>query len=171
VLNPSEHQERAFLVGVEFRSTGRARRSGKTSSGTIPAGAAAARDHATSVAASSSSLPADSPDFSSEESLDELRALATSAGAEIAGEFTQRRDRPDPATLIGKGKLEEIAAASASVSADVILFDHDLSPSQQRNIERVLNTRVIDRTQLILDIFARHARTREGQLQVELAQL
>ena len=133
------------------------------------------------MAASSSSsfLPADSPDFSSdftsdftsEESLDELRALATSAGAEIAGEFTQRKDRPDPATLIGKGKLEEIAGAAASVSADVILFDHDLSPSQQRNIERVVHTRVIDRTQLILDIFARHARTREGQLQVELAQL
>ncbi len=83
----------------------------------------------------------------------------------------QRRDRPEPATLIGKGKLEEIAGAAASVSADVILFDHDLSPSQQRNIERVVHTRVIDRTQLILDIFARHARTREGQLQVELAQL
>jgi hypothetical protein len=111
VLNPSEHQERAFLVGVEFRTKGRAGRSGKTSSTTITAGAAAARDHATSMAA----LPADSPDFSSEESLDELRALAASAGAEIAGEFTQRRDRPDPATLIGKGKLEEIAAASASV--------------------------------------------------------
>jgi len=116
-------------------------------------------------------LPADSPDFSSEESLDELRSLAMSAGAEVVGEFSQRKDRPDPATLIGKGKLEEIAGAAASVSADVILFDHDLSPSQQRNIERVLNTRVIDRTQLILDIFARHARTREGQLQVELAQL
>jgi GTPase len=110
-------------------------------------------------------------DFTSEESLDELRTLATSVGAEIAGEFTQRRDRPEPATLIGKGKLEEIAGAAASVSADVILFDHDLSPSQQRNIEHVVHTRVIDRTQLILDIFARHARTREGQLQVELAQL
>ena len=171
VLNPSERQERAFLVGVEFRTRGRAGHSGKTSSATITPGAQAARDHATSVAASSSSLPADSPDFSSEESLDELRALATSAGAQIAGEFTQHRDRPDPATLIGKGKLEEIAGASASVSADVILFDHDLSPSQQRNIERVVHTRVIDRTQLILDIFARHARTREGQLQVELAQL
>jgi GTP-binding protein HflX len=83
----------------------------------------------------------------------------------------QHRDRPDPATLIGKGKLEEIAGASASVSADLILFDHDLSPSQQRNIERVVHTRVLDRTQLILDIFAHHARTREGQLQVELAQL
>ena len=168
VLNPSERQERAFLVGVEFRTRGR---SGKTRSASITSGAQAARDHATSVAGSSSSLPADSPDFSSEESLDELRALATSAGAGIAGEFTQRKDRPDPATLIGKGKLEEIAGAAASVSADVILFDHDLSPSQQRNIERVVHTRVIDRTQLILDIFARHARTREGQLQVELAQL
>jgi len=175
VLNPSEQQERAFLVGVEFRTRGRAGHGEKTSSTSITPGARAARNHATSVAASSSSssssLPTDSPDFSSEESLDELRALATSAGAEIAGEFTQHRDRPDPATLIGKGKLEEIAGAAASVSADVILFDHDLSPSQQRNIERVVNTRVIDRTQLILDIFARHARTREGQLQVELAQL
>jgi GTPase len=179
VLNPSELQERAFLVGVEFRTRGRAGRTGKTSSAMITPGAQAARDHATSVAVSSSSLsssssstlPTDSPDFSSEESLDELRSLAASAGAQIAGEFTQRRDRPDPATLIGKGKLEEIAGAAASVSADVILFDHDLSPSQQRNIERVVHTRVIDRTQLILDIFARHARTREGQLQVELAQL
>ena len=171
VLNPSERQERAFLVGVEFRTRGRTGRAGKISSTTMTAGARAARDHATSVAASSSPLPADSPDFSSEESLDELRMLATSAGAQIAGEFTQSRDRPDPATLIGKGKLEEIAGAAASVSADVILFDHDLSPSQQRNIERVVNTRVIDRTQLILDIFAGHARTREGQLQVELAQL
>jgi GTPase len=175
VLNPSEQQERAFLVGVEFRTRGRAGHAGKTNSATITPGAQAARDHASSVAASSSSssssLPTDSPDFSSEESLDELRTLARSAGAQIAGEFTQRKDRPDPATLIGKGKLEEIAGAAASVSADVILFDHDLSPSQQRNIERVVNTRVIDRTQLILDIFARHARTREGQLQVELAQL
>ena len=171
VLNPSELQERAFLVGVEFRTKGRAGHAGKTSSATIPPGAQAARDHAASVATSSSSVPADSPDFSSAEALDELRSLATSAGAQIAGEFTQRRDRPDPATLIGKGKLQEIAGAAASVSADVILFDHDLSPSQQRNIERVVNTRVIDRTQLILDIFARHARTREGQLQVELAQL
>jgi GTPase len=181
VLNPSELQERAFLVGVEFRTRGRAGRTGKTSSAMITPGAQAARDHATSVAvsssslssssSSSSSLPTDSPDFSSEESLDELRSLASSAGAQIAGEFMQRRDRPDPATLIGKGKLEEIAGAAASVSADVILFDHDLSPSQQRNIERVVHTRVIDRTQLILDIFARHARTREGQLQVELAQL
>jgi GTP-binding protein HflX len=168
VLNPAERRERAFLVGVEFRSHGRSHR-GKRGAA-IPPGAQAARDHATSLAASSS-LPTNSPDFTSEESLDELRTLATSAGAEIVGEFTQHRDRPEPATLIGTGKLEEIAGAAASASADVILFDHDLSPSQQRNIEREVHTRVIDRTQLILDIFARHARTREGQLQVELAQL
>ena len=167
VLNPSEQQERAFLVGVEFRTRGRG--AGKLNTAAITPGAQAARDHA--ATAGISTLPADSPDFSWEESLDELRSLATSAGAQIAGEFMQHRDRPEPATLIGKGKLEEIAGAAASVSADVILFDHDLSPSQQRNIERVVNTRVIDRTQLILDIFARHARTREGQLQVELAQL
>ena len=175
VLNPAEQRERAFLVGVEFRSKGRGA-AGKSRSSAMTAGAQAARDHAaitasSSASSSSSSMPNDSPDFTSEESLDELRTLASSAGAEIVGEFSQRRDRPEPATLIGKGKLEEIAGAAASVSADVILFDHDLSPSQQRNIERVLNTRVIDRTQLILDIFARHARTREGQLQVELAQL
>ena len=163
MVDSGERRERAFLVGVEFRTRGRA---AKTPA--ITPGAQAARDHATSVG---SSRRTDAPDFSSEESLDELRSLATSAGAEIAGEFMQRRDRPDPATLIGKGKLEEIAGAAASVSADVILFDHDLSPSQQRNIESAVHTRVIDRTQLILDIFARHARTREGQLQVELAQL
>ena len=165
VVNSSQHQERAFLVGVEFRSLRRG--AGKASPAVTPS-AQAARNHATSTAAA---LPSHSPDFSWEESLDELRSLATSAGAQVAGEFSQQRDRPEPATLIGKGKLEEIAGAAASVSADVILIDHDLSPSQQRNIERVVNTRVIDRTQLILDIFARHARTREGQLQVELAQL
>jgi len=168
VLNPSEQKERAFLVGVEFRTRGRG--AGKLGPGAaMTPGAQAARDHAVTTGAAK--LPADSPDFSWEESLDELRNLATSAGAHIAGEFSQHRDRPEPATLIGKGKLEELAGAAASVSADVILFDHDLSPSQQRNIERLVNTRVIDRTQLILDIFARHARTREGQLQVELAQL
>ncbi|HLJ29030.1 MAG TPA: GTPase HflX [Candidatus Angelobacter sp.] len=106
-----------------------------------------------------------------EESLVEFRELARSAGAQIAGEFVQHRDQPDPATLIGKGKLQEIAGAAASSHADLILVDHELSPSQQRNIEAEVDARVIDRTQLILDIFARHARSREGQLQVELAQL
>src|SRR5262249_21558760 len=109
--------------------------------------------------------------YSVEESLAELRELATSAGAAVAGEIIQRRDRPDPATLIGSGKVHEIAGAAGMAHAAVVLFDHDLSPSQQRNIERSIKARVIDRTQLILDIFARHARTREGQLQVELAQL
>ncbi len=127
-----------------------------------------ARD-AASTAKGSKAPPA--PEFSAEESLEELRSLAASAGADIAGEFLQHRDKADPATLIGKGKLQEIKGAAASVGADLILFDHDLSPSQQRNIEDVISRRVIDRTALILDIFARHARTREGQLQVELAQL
>jgi GTPase len=106
-----------------------------------------------------------------EDVLDELRELTRSAGASICGEMLQKRDRPEPATLIGSGKLEELKGALASTNADLVIFDHDLSPSQQRNIERELDVRVIDRTQLILDIFARHARTREGQLQVELAQL
>src|SRR5689334_2998069 len=106
-----------------------------------------------------------------EESMAEFRELASSAGAEIVGEVVQRREKLDPSTLIGRGKLDEIHGAIAGSGADVVLFDHDLSPSQQRNIEDELNARVIDRTQLILDIFARHARTREGQLQVELAQL
>ncbi|HYA94694.1 MAG TPA: GTPase HflX, partial [Terriglobales bacterium] len=110
-------------------------------------------------------------DFSAEESLAELQELAVSAGADVVGEFIQSRDKPDPATLVGRGKLEEIAGAAASAGADLVIFDHDLSPSQQRNVEEVVKVRVIDRTQLILDIFARHARTREGQLQVELAQL
>jgi GTP-binding protein HflX len=106
-----------------------------------------------------------------EESLAEFRELVTSAGAEIAAELMQRRPRPDPATLIGAGKVEEIAGVAASTEADLVLFDRDLSPTQLRNLDAALPCRVLDRTQLILDIFARHARTREGQLQVELAQL
>ena len=106
-----------------------------------------------------------------EESLAEFRELVASAGAVVAAEVMQRRARLDPATLIGAGKVEEIAGIAASVEADLILFDHDLSPTQLRNLEAALPCRVLDRTQLILDIFARHARTREGQLQVELAQL
>ena len=101
----------------------------------------------------------------------ELRELAGSAGATIAGERQQRRQRPDSATLIGSGKVEELKGAVASVDPELVIFDYELTPSQQRNLERELHVRVIDRTQLILDIFARHARTREGQLQVELAQL
>jgi GTP-binding protein HflX len=101
----------------------------------------------------------------------EFRELVSSAGGVVAAELLQRRARPDPATLIGAGKVEEIAGVAASTEADLVLFDHDLSPTQLRNLEAALPCRVLDRTQLILDIFARHARTREGQLQVELAQL
>ena len=161
--------ERAFLVGIDYRVRSRAGLGAKVAKGSLTTGAQAARDSAGST--SGASKAPKTPEFSAEESLEELRSLATSAGAQIAGEFLQHRDKPDPATLIGKGKLEEIAGAAASVSADLLLFDHDLTASQQRNIEKVVNTRVIDRTQLILDIFAKHARTREGQLQVELAQL
>jgi GTP-binding protein HflX len=106
-----------------------------------------------------------------EESLAEFRELVASAGAVVAAEVMQRRAKFDPATLIGAGKVEEIAGIAASTQADLVLFDHDLSPTQLRNLEAALPCRVLDRTQLILDIFARHARTSEGQLQVELAQL
>jgi GTP-binding protein HflX len=111
------------------------------------------------------------PGLDVEESLAEFRKLLLSAGGEVAAEILQRRPHPDPATLIGSGKVEEIAAVAASTNADLVLFDHDLSPTQLRNLEAALPCRVLDRTQLILDIFARHASTREGQLQVELAQL
>jgi GTP-binding protein HflX len=106
-----------------------------------------------------------------EESLEETAELAASAGAQIAETLLQSRPAPDAATLIGHGKVEEIAAAVRSGGADVVIFDQDLSPTQQRNLEKALDTKVIDRTQLILDIFASRARTREGRLQVELAQL
>jgi GTP-binding protein HflX len=148
-------------VAVEFR-----RRSRSDKDQEIPPSALIARS-----AASDDRLSRGSAPTGLEESLSEFRELARSAGAQIAGEFVQHRDQPDPATLIGKGKLHEIAGAASSTHADLVLVDHDLSPSQQRNIEAEVEARVIDRTQLILDIFARHARTREGQLQVELAQL
>lgn len=112
-----------------------------------------------------------STELDAEESMAEFRELVASAGGVVAAELMQRRARPDPATLIGSGKVEEIRGIAASVEADLVLFDHDLTPTQLRNLEAALPCRVLDRTQLILDIFARHARTREGQLQVELAQL
>ena len=105
------------------------------------------------------------------ESLEELVELARSAGAEIAGTVFQVRESADPATLVGRGKLDEIRAEATAHKAPLIIFDSNLSPMQQRNIEAATERRVIDRTQLILDIFAKHARSREGQLQVELAQL
>jgi GTP-binding protein HflX len=105
------------------------------------------------------------------ESLAELEELAISAGAEIAGSLFQVRESADPATLVGRGKLDEIRAEANARKAPLVIFDVELTPVQQRNIEEATERRVIDRTQLILDIFARHARSREGQLQVELAQL
>jgi len=101
----------------------------------------------------------------------EFEELARSAGATIAATLVQRRQKPDPASLVGQGKLDEIVGVVASTNASLVLFDHDLTPSQLRTIEAKLPCHVIDRSQLILDIFARHAKTREGQLQVELAQL
>jgi GTP-binding protein HflX len=108
------------------------------------------------------------PDVDFDASLAEFQELARSAGATIAAVVLQRRAQPDAATLVGGGKLDEIVATVASTGASLVLFDHDLTPSQARNVEARLPCTVIDRTQLILDIFARHARTREGMLQVEL---
>ena len=101
----------------------------------------------------------------------EIGALVTSAGATIAGQVGGRRVRPDPATFAGRGKVEEIAALRKETGADLVIFDHVLSGVQQRNLEQALECRVIDRTSLILDIFAQRARSAEGKLQVELAQL
>jgi GTP-binding protein HflX len=109
--------------------------------------------------------------FPAEQSLEELAVLAESAGADVQDRILQQRPSFDPATLVGSGKLDELKALVASREADLVIFDHELSGMQQRNLEKVLGCRVVDRNQLILDIFARRARTREGQLQVELAQL
>ena len=106
-----------------------------------------------------------------EETLAELAELSVSAGAQVIGSVLQRSSRPDPATLIGHGKVEAIRAEARAAGADLVIFDHDLSPTQLRNLVAALDLKVLDRTQLILDIFARRARSREGQLQVELAQL
>jgi len=108
---------------------------------------------------------------SASESFRELAELAASAGAEIAGESFQVRPTADAATLLGSGKVGELKELAAATDADVLIVDNDLSPTQQRNLENAVGIRVIDRTQLILDIFARRARTAEGRLQVELAQL
>lgn len=106
-----------------------------------------------------------------EESLAELERLVETAGGSVVGKIFQRREKPDVATFIGKGKLEELRLLQQELSATLIVFDDQLSPAQQRNIERTLEVKVIDRTALILDIFAQRARSYEGQLQVELAQM
>ena len=102
---------------------------------------------------------------------EEFRLLAQSAGAEIVEHITAQRIKPDPKLFIGSGKAEEIAEQVKELEIDLVIFDQTLSPSQERNLERVIQCRVIDRTRLILDIFAQRARTHEGKLQVELAQL
>jgi len=128
--------ERAFLVGVDIRST-------RFQKGVLNA----------------------------EDSIEELGALAETADVEVLGGTIQRLNAPNSATLIGSGKVEELKTYPNEMSVDIFIFDDELSPRQQKNLERELEVKVVDRTALILDIFARHARTREGQLQVELAQL
>ena len=142
-IENSDERETCILVGVEVRG-----RSAAAASGTNNGGG-----------------------YSGEESLEELAELAAGAGAEVIGSVLQSREALDPATVIGRGKVDEIRNWAAEVAADVVIFDRNLTPTQQRNLERGLDARVLDRTQLILDIFARHARTREGRLQVELALL
>jgi GTPase len=175
LLRPRNGAERAVLVGVDF---GRSRASAAEARSDVlrpesnsdfdpiressPHRSSAVRLHGHGAAP---------PPLTPEESLAEFRELTLSAGGQVAAQLLQRRPKPDPATLIGSGKVEEIAGIAASTQADLVLFDHELSPTQLRNLEAALPCRVLDRTQLILDIFARHARTREGQLQVELAQL
>jgi len=110
------------------------------------------------------------PRFSIEDSLEELAALADTAGIEVIGGTYQRLERIHPATYIGKGKVEELKGFRDELDVSVFLFDDELSPAQQRELERALDRKIVDRTALILDIFAQHAHSREGQLQVELAQ-
>jgi GTPase len=106
-----------------------------------------------------------------EAGLDELALLVNTAGADVMDRIVQRRDAPDPATYVGKGKAEELRAVCLEVDADTVVFDDDLSPAQQRNLESILGRTAIDRTAVILDIFAQNARTPEGRAQVELALL
>lgn len=114
---------------------------------------------------------ADTLSDTTEETLAELARLADTAEAEVAGTMIQNKSAIEKATYIGEGKMEELKNACASLSANLVIFDDELSPMQIRNLENALNIRVIDRSMLILDIFARHAESREGKIQVELAQL
>jgi GTP-binding protein HflX len=109
--------------------------------------------------------------FDVQDSLDELEQLAATAGVDVVGRTYQKMQEASPATLVGKGKVQEIRDLKDRLQADLVIFDEELTPTQLRNLEEALNTKILDRTGLILDIFARHAQTREGRLQVELAQL
>lgn len=138
-------EERAILVGLDLKSRSH-RGSGQRGGGDLDTHGA-------------------------EESLEEMKALADTAGARVEETIVQSRPAPDSATLIGSGKLDELRRLVNFHAADLVLFDAELTPTQLRNLERALDCKILDRTQLILDIFASRARTREGQLQVELAQL
>jgi GTP-binding protein HflX len=157
-------QELAVLVVVEFTGEIRKRKQ-------LTAAARLART-AAAITAGEEDLPDDAAsNLDLDASRAEFEELARSAGATIAATLVQRRQKPDPSSLVGQGKLDELVEIVTSTNASLVLFDHDLTPSQLRNIESRLPCHVIDRSQLILDIFARHAKTSEGQLQVELAQL
>ncbi len=116
-------------------------------------------------------IAVDTGDYNCETSLDELEELAQTAGAQVVGRMWQKRDKPDSATFLGSGRLEELAEFCKSNEIDLVIADSELSPAQLRNIEKEVDTRIVDRTTLILDIFADRARSNEGKLQVELAQL
>ncbi|OLC55551.1 MAG: GTPase HflX [Chloroflexi bacterium 13_1_40CM_4_68_4] len=109
--------------------------------------------------------------FEADDSLDELASLVVAAGTDVVGRAVQRRRAPDPSTWVGKGKAVELGTAMKAARADLLVADDELTPQQQRGLEKALNVRVVDRSAVILDIFARHAQTREGRVQVELAQL
>ncbi len=113
----------------------------------------------------------DTGEFDAEISLNELEELADTAGADVLGRVLQKRESPDKATCLGQGRLEELALLAKNTEADLVIFDRELTATQQRNLEDALPCRVVDRTMLILDIFAGRARSAEGRLQVELAQL
>ena len=113
----------------------------------------------------------DTGEFDVQRSIDELEELAKSAGAQVMGRVIQKKEKPDPATLMGAGRLQEVADFVRAQNIDLVIFDHELAPAQLKNIEKVVDTAIIDRTTLILDIFAQRAKTSEGRLQVELAQL
>ncbi|MBR5540662.1 MAG: GTPase HflX, partial [Clostridia bacterium] len=113
----------------------------------------------------------DTGEFDTELSLDELEELADTAGADVLGRLVQKRESPDKATCLGQGRLQELALLVENNEADLVIFDRELTATQQRNVEDALPCRVVDRTMLILDIFAGRARSAEGRLQVELAQL
>ncbi len=169
-------QELAVLVGVDLSSRVSFRRPGAEGA---RAAALAATSDGNDFEEDTTQTPlltggvnsGTSTELSVDASLVEFRELIESAGAVVVAQVLQRRSRADAATLIGAGKVEEIAGIAAANHADLVVFDHDLTPTQLRNLEALMPCLVLDRTQLILDIFARHARTREGQLQVELAQL